>query len=225
MIEPLLERARRHASLSDPHRLRIIDELAVSDRCPSELAEKLAIRSNLLAHHLRVLEDVGLITRISSRGDGRRRYFRLRKAALGGLSSPVGVGANRVLFVCTANSARSQIAAGAWNQRHQIRAESAGTHPAERVHPKAVAAARRVGIDLGDARPRRLTASRPEASVLLVTVCDRAREDLTKAHGSRLLHWSIPDPAAAGTKEAFDRAATEILDRVEELVPLVSVHE
>lgn len=222
VTEELRGRARRHASLSDPHRLAIVDELAVSDRSPSELAEALAIPSNLLAHHLKVLEDVGLVTRTPSHGDRRRRYLRLRRAALGELSGPVDLRAEGVLFVCTANSARSQLAAGAWNQRHRLRAESAGTHPADRVHPKAVAAAKRLGIDLASARPRSMAPIDPGAPVLTVTVCDRAHEDLATADGPPLLHWSIPDPAVLGTDEAFDRAATEILHRIDELVPLVS---
>ncbi|MDQ3767790.1 MAG: helix-turn-helix domain-containing protein [Actinomycetota bacterium] len=220
--EELRRRAKRHASLSDQYRLRIVDELAISDRSPSELAETLGLRSNLLAHHLQVLEDVGLVSRISSHGDRRRRYLRLRRAALGALTKPLALSARRVVFVCTANSARSQLAAGAWNQRHQVPAESAGTHPADSVHPKAVAAAKRVGIDLKDARPRPLAPNDLGASALVVTVCDRAHEDLAKTDGAGFLHWSIPDPAAIGTIKSFDQAATEILDRVDELVPLVS---
>ncbi|MDQ3765889.1 MAG: helix-turn-helix domain-containing protein [Actinomycetota bacterium] len=220
--DELRQRARRHASLSDPHRLGIVDELAVSDRSPSELSEALGLRSNLLAHHLQVLEAVGLVTRISSHGDRRRRYLRLRRAALGELSKSLGLHARSILFVCTANSARSQLAAGAWNQRHSIRAGSAGTHPADRVHPQAVAAAKRLGIDLKGARPHPLTPVDPEGEVLVVTVCDRAHEDLAKIDRVGLLHWSIPDPAEAGTDKAFDQAATEILDRVNELTPLVS---
>lgn len=220
--EQLRIRAKRHASLSDPNRLKIVDELTISDRSPSELAEALAIRSNLLAHHLQVLERVGLVTRTPSHGDRRRRYLRLRRAAFGELSTPVGLSPKRVLFVCTANSARSQLAAGAWNQRHSVRAESAGTHPAARVHPKAVAAAKRLGIDLTGARPRSLAPIDPRVRVLVVTVCDRAHEDLASADGVSLIHWSISDPAVVGTDEAFDQAATEILDRIGELVPLVS---
>ncbi len=220
--EQLTRRAKQHACLSDPHRLAIVDELAISDRSPSEVAEMLGLPSNLVAHHLKVLEDVGLVIRISSHGDHRRRYIRLRRAALGGMPMPLVLRAQSVLFVCTANSARSQLAAGAWNQRHRVRAESAGTHPADRIHSKAIAAAKRVGIDLKGARPHPLAPNDLEAPALVVTVCDRAHEDLAKAGELGLLHWSIPDPAVVGTNKAFDKAATEILDRVDELVPLVS---
>ena len=62
----LAARAAVYAAVGEPARLAIVDELAVSDRSPKELAEHLAIPSNLLAHHLDVLEAVGLITRAPS---------------------------------------------------------------------------------------------------------------------------------------------------------------
>ncbi|MFN7151295.1 MAG: ArsR/SmtB family transcription factor, partial [Microthrixaceae bacterium] len=69
-------RARRHAALSDPARLAIVDELSVSDRSPLELGRDLAMESNLLAHHLDVLEQAGVVVRRRSSGDGRRRCGR-----------------------------------------------------------------------------------------------------------------------------------------------------
>ena len=75
-------RAARHAALGDPIRLAIVDELAVSDRAPIELRGLVGLESNLLAHHLDVLEEVGLISRSRSSGDGRRRYVHLIRAAL-----------------------------------------------------------------------------------------------------------------------------------------------
>ena len=71
-------RAATYAALGDPHRLAIVEELVLSDRAPSELGERFGLESNLLAHHLRVLEAVGLIERVTSDGDRRRRYLRLR---------------------------------------------------------------------------------------------------------------------------------------------------
>ena len=71
------ERAARHAALGDPARLAIVDELARSDRAPVELRRLVGLESNLLAHHLDVLEGVGMISRSRSSGDGRRRYAHL----------------------------------------------------------------------------------------------------------------------------------------------------
>ncbi len=193
----------------------MVDELAVSDRSPVELRRLVDIESNLLAHHLDVLEEVGLIERSRSSGDGRRRYVHLVRDHLLGLvpGRPVAVGP--ALFVCSANSARSQLAAALWRDLTGAPAESAGTHPAERVHPAAVAAAERAGLDLTDAEPRELTT---DATVppLVVTVCDRAHEEVP-GDGS-WLHWSIPDPVPVGTKAAFDAALGELRERIESVL-------
>jgi len=107
----VVRRAALHAALGDPGRLTIVDTLAWGEASPGELAAQLGMTSNLLAHHLRVLEDAGLLTRHRSEGDRRRSYVALRRAALD-LLTPAGpaVTAERVVFVCTHNSARSQLA-------------------------------------------------------------------------------------------------------------------
>jgi protein-tyrosine-phosphatase/DNA-binding transcriptional ArsR family regulator len=208
-------RAGRHAALGDPIRLTIVDELVVADRSPVELQQLVGIGSNLLAHHLDVLEAVGLISRTRSSGDGRRRYVHLHREALGDLRPGRPITAGPVLFVCTQNSARSQLAAALWRHATDAPAASAGTHPADRVHRGAVAAARRAGLDLADARPQHLedVADRP---ALVVTVCDRAHEELTPA--DTWLHWSIPDPVPVGTASAFDATVAELRARIEALV-------
>lgn len=204
-------RAALHAALGEPVRLAIVDELALSDLTPSVLGARFGLAGNLLAHHLDVLERVGLIERTISAGDRRRRYVRLRQGALAGLRLGAERRRGRAVFVCTHNSARSQLAATLWRRRTGDDATSAGTHPADQVHPGAVAAAERAGLPLDAARPRMLTDD-DLAAELVVTVCDRAREELTPAEG--WLHWSIPDPVAAGTPAAFDDALAEIDGRI-----------
>jgi len=208
-------RAARHAALGDPARLAIVDELSVSDRAPVELRRLLDMESNLLAHHLDVLERVGLIERSRSSGDGRRRYVHLLPAALDGLAPGRCVEPGTALFVCSANSARSQLAAGLWHQATGEVAASAGTRPAERVHPGAVAAARRAGLDLRGATPQDL-ADIEALPALVITVCDRAHEELDP--DDTWLHWSIPDPVPAGNEAAFDAALVELRDRIGTLV-------
>ena len=207
------DRAARHSALGDPVRLAIVDELSSSDRAPVELRRLFGLESNLLAHHLDVLEGVGLIERSRSSGDGRRRYVHLRRGAFDGLASGRHV-AGPALFVCSANSARSQLAATLWRCRTGQPAESAGTHPADRVHPGAVAAAERAGLDLSGAVPRALDAVGPTPA-LVVTVCDQAHEEV--APDPAWLHWSIPDPAAVGTKTAFDATVDELTNRIRAL--------
>jgi protein-tyrosine-phosphatase/DNA-binding MarR family transcriptional regulator len=218
----LAERAAIYAALADSHRLEIVEELALSDRSPSELGAAVEIGSNLLAHHLAVLEEAGLVARLASAGDRRRKYIRLSPRALSAINGPVAaIVARRLLFVCTANSARSPMAAAVWNARHEVPAASAGTRPAERVHPGAVEAAARAGFDLSGARTHALSED-IEPPDLIVTVCDLAHEDLgTVPEHGRLLHWSVADPALADTPEAFDRALRSITERVETLGPHV----
>ncbi|QGG94234.1 arsenate reductase/protein-tyrosine-phosphatase family protein [Actinomarinicola tropica] len=211
----LEHRARRHAALGDPVRLRIVDELATSDRAPVELRQRLGIESNLLAHHLEVLESVGVVERHRSSGDGRRRYVHLVRRSLDDLVLRPSLAPGPALFVCTANSARSQLAAALWRARTGHDASSAGTHPAERVHPGAVHAARRAGLDLGDAVPQALEAA-GAAPALVVTVCDRAHEELSPS--GEWLHWSVPDPVPDGSAKAFDAAVAELRTRIDGLV-------
>jgi protein-tyrosine-phosphatase/DNA-binding MarR family transcriptional regulator len=214
------ERSAIHAALGDEHRLAIVDLLVASDRAPSELARTLGIESNLLAHHLDILEQAGIVTRTRSQGDRRRRYLRLNRDLLdaAAMSRPLHAGA--LLFVCTGNSARSQFAAALWNQASEATAGSAGTHPAKRIHPQAVAIARRHGFDLSRAQPRPLDEV-TTAPDLVVTVCDRAYEELGRIEAP-ILHWSIPDPAETGTPSAFEAAFKAIQERVAGLAPLVA---
>jgi protein-tyrosine-phosphatase len=215
----LVDRAARHAALGDPVRLAIVDELTVSDRAPVELRHRFALESNLLAHHLDVLDRVGLVERSRSSGDGRRRYVHLRTEALADLAPGRPVAVGEALFVCTANSARSQLAAAVWREATGQRASSAGTHPADAVHPAAVRAAQRHGLGLGRACPRSLDAV-ADVPPIVVTVCDRAHEEL--AAGPEWLHWSIPDPVPDGRDEVFDGVIDELRLRVSALVAGVS---
>jgi ArsR family transcriptional regulator, arsenate/arsenite/antimonite-responsive transcriptional repressor / arsenate reductase (thioredoxin) len=210
------ERAALHRALGDENRLRIVDALQLSDRSPKELGELTGMPANLLAFHLGVLEDVGLVERTASEGDARRRYVTLAPQRLATLTvpRPLDPPAERVLFLCTANSARSQLAAHLWRSRTGLPALSAGTEPAPRVHPGAVAVAERHGLDLSEATPRshRDLDVRPD---LLVSVCDRAYES-PLAFEVPALHWSVPDPVS-GNAEAFASVFEDLSERVDRL--------
>ena len=206
-------RAALHAALSDPARLAVVDVLSSGDASPSELQALLEMPSNLLAHHLKVLERAGLLTRSRSEGDHRRSYLRLVRGVLEGLLSPGLNAAPRVVFVCTQNSARSQLAVALWRGRSRVPVTSAGTHPAKKLHPGAVAAAQRRGLPLRGSRPRAMH-DVLQAEDFVVTVCDAAHEHMGAA---ARLHWSIPDPVPDGRDEAFDRALDELSQRVGDL--------
>jgi protein-tyrosine-phosphatase len=218
----LFRRVRMHAALADPTRLRIVDLLCLSDLSPSEVGAALDVPSNLLAHHLRVLEDAGLVQRQRSEGDRRRTYLRLtadhaslRTDATTDRPAPTP---RRVLFVCTANTARSHLAAALWRRASPVEAMSAGTHPGERVHRGVLEVARRHDLDLPDIAPRLLAETLDDGD-LVITVCDRAHEetgDLAWAH------WSVPDPVPVGTRAAFEAAHDSLTARVRALVPLTT---
>jgi protein-tyrosine-phosphatase/DNA-binding transcriptional ArsR family regulator len=209
----LTRRAAVHAALGDPARLQIVDTLTIGDASPSELAALLGMPSNLLAHHLRVLEAEGLIARTRSEGDKRRSYLHLVAGALEDLTAGRLRPASRVLFVCTANSARSQLAAALWRHASEVPVASAGTHPAGRIDPDALAAAQRHHLPLRRAKPRPIDVVRAPGD-LVITVCDLAHEEL----GERAdLHWSVPDPVPVGSAAAFDRAFDQLARWVSDL--------
>lgn len=211
-----------HQALGDVHRLAVVDALSLSDRTPGELQELAGLPSNLLAFHLDVLEDAGLVSRHVSQGDRRRRYVTLDDAALDGVqlgAQPVDTGDGPVLFVCSRNSARSQLAAALWTARTGRAALSAGRDPADRAHRHAVEVARRHGLDLTGAAPR----GYDEVGVspgLVVSVCDRALE-AGLPFDVPLLHWSVPDPSDSEVGE-FERAYTQLSRRVDRLAEAVA---
>lgn len=208
-------RVAKHAALADPARLRIVDLLTLGDFAPTELQAELGMPSNLLSHHLRTLEAAGLAVRHRSEADKRRSYIRLASGALDGLTPRAEHAARRVLFVCTHNSARSQLAAALWQQVSAIPSTSAGTHPADRIARGAIDVARRHGLDLPDTPPRKLDQV-ADGRDFVVTVCDNAHEELPGIGG---VHWSVPDPLRMDTKEAFEDAFANIAHRIQDLAP------
>jgi protein-tyrosine-phosphatase/DNA-binding HxlR family transcriptional regulator len=213
----VVERARVHAALGEPARLAIVDTLLLGDASPGEIGHALGLPTNLIAHHLAVLSDAGLIERTRSEGDRRRTYLRLRPDVLTALVPAPLRHAPRVVFVCTHNSARSQLAAALWARHSQVPASSAGTDPASRVHPRAVRVGRRHGLTI-DARHTAHVRDVLRPDDLVVAVCDNAHEQLPGHAGPRL-HWSVPDPAPVDTDTAFESAYTDIATRIQRLAP------
>jgi protein-tyrosine-phosphatase/DNA-binding HxlR family transcriptional regulator len=216
----LQARARVHAALGDPARLAIVDALTVGDASPGEIGHDLGMPTNLVAHHLKVLQEAGLIVRTRSEGDRRRTYLRLEPDVLASLTPPALPGAERVVFVCTHNSARSQLAAALWRARVGGAVASAGTRPAARVHPRAIKVAHRHGLEL-DPTGTANVADVVHDGDLVIAVCDNAHEDLTGPVRPKL-HWSVPDPVRVGTDAAFEHAYTDIARRIDRIAPSVS---
>jgi ArsR family transcriptional regulator, arsenate/arsenite/antimonite-responsive transcriptional repressor / arsenate reductase (thioredoxin) len=231
-----------------PLRWRLLSELARSDRRVGELCALAGRRQSLVSYHLRQLRDGGLVSMRRSTADGRDTYYVLDLARCGELLSSAGVSLHpalgptprprarrehgcasaRVLFLCTGNSARSQIAeALAEHQSHgAVSAVSAGSHP-KALHPNAVRVMRARGIDIAQRRSKHLGEFAAERFDYVISLCDRVREVCPEFPGGpEAIHWSIPDPAREpGSDEetlpAFERTATELSTRIGFLIQAI----
>lgn len=124
-----------------------------------------------------------------------------------------------MLFVCTANWARSHPAAALWRRASAVPAVSAGTRPGPAIDPGVVAAARHHRLPLPRLRGRPVSdVQHPDG--LIITVCDLAREEL---RGQAAVHWSVPDPVPAGDPGGFDAALADLSRRVGYLAPRLPV--
>ncbi|MFN3285260.1 MAG: arsenate reductase ArsC [bacterium] len=123
----------------------------------------------------------------------------------------------RVLFLCTGNSARSQMAEGwlRYLSAGRVQVYSAGTEP-RGLHPLAVRVMAERGVDISGQRSKPVSEFQGQAFDCVVTVCDRARQSCPSFPGARTLHWDLPDPAeASGTEEDRLRAFRGVRDELE----------
>lgn len=219
-LSSVAARARVHAALGDAARLAIVDMLLVGDASPGEVGRALHMPTNLIAHHIKVLAGAGLVTRSPSEGDRRRTYLRLMPETLASLTPPPLRPVTRVVFICTHNSARSQLASAMWARHSPVPATSAGTIPAARVHPRAVRIAKRHGLAINAAKTAHVK-DVLRTDDFVVAVCDNAYEDLS-TRTRPALHWSVPDPAAADTDAAFETTYADIAARIDRLAPALT---
>jgi ArsR family transcriptional regulator, arsenate/arsenite/antimonite-responsive transcriptional repressor / arsenate reductase (thioredoxin) len=247
----------RHAESSPPRflrlaghplRWRLLGELARSDRRVGELCELAGRRQSLVSYHLRQLRDGGLVSMRRSAADRRDSYYVVDLARCGELLSSAGASLHpalasttrsrarreraaplaRVLFLCTGNSARSQIAEALCERLSggAVGAASAGSHP-KPLHPNAVRVMRERGIDLAECRSKHLSEFGRRRFDYVISLCDRVREVCPEFPGGpELIHWSIPDPARErGSDEetlpAFERTAAELGTRIHFLIEAI----
>ena len=226
--------------LSEPLRWQLVVALGQSDRRVGELVELTGKPQNLVSYHLAELRRAGLVSPRRSSADGRDVYYRVDllhcRDLLGeaGLALHPGLsllqtragherrpGRARLLFLCTGNSARSQIAEALVEMRSAgtVEARSAGSHP-KPLHPNAVRVMAERGLDISDRATKPLTRFARTRFDRVITLCDKVREICPAFPGTPFAaHWSIADPAAAGgddaeTYPAFRAAADEIENRV-----------
>src|SRR3954468_23611597 len=254
---PLMTTAKDRASApprflqlaGDPLRWRLLSELASSDRRVGELCELAGQRQSLVSYHLRQLRDGGLVSARRSSADGRDTYYVLDVARCGELLAGAGVALHpglalkappagsrarssattRVLFLCTGNSSRSQMAEALCEQLSDgaVSAVSAGSHP-KPLHPNAVRVMRARGLDIAGRRSKHLDEFASERFGYVISLCDRVREVCPEFPGApSSIHWSVPDPAREPgsdreTLPAFERAAAEIETRVGFLIEAIN---
>ncbi|KIH96743.1 ArsR family transcriptional regulator [Streptomonospora alba] len=224
-----------------PVRWQLMNELARSDRMVRELTALVGQRQSLTSYHLGQLCGVGLVTKRRSSADGRDTYYSLdlatcrdRLAEAGaalhpGLrlvpaaSTPAPDGTQRsrsplrVLFLCTGNSSRSQMAEALAEQLSggRIAAASAGSRPKE-LHPHAVRVMRERGVDISGRRSTHFGEFAEERFDRVISLCDRVREACPEFPGNpETAHWSIADPASGEAGyPAFVRTADVLTTRI-----------
>ena len=236
--------------VAHPLRWQLLRELARSDRAVRELTERLREPQNLVSYHLRRLRDGGLVHTRRSAADGRDTYYaadltrcQQQLQTAGGALHPAlwltpapppphaarSARRRRVLFLCTGNSARSQIAEAflAHTSAGTVDAASAGSHP-KPLHPNAVRVMRKRGIDVSGNRTKHLDEFVAQRFDMVITLCDRVREVCPDFPSHpELVHWSMPDPAREATTNrgsypAFERTAAELETRIRFLLPLLA---
>jgi protein-tyrosine-phosphatase/DNA-binding transcriptional ArsR family regulator len=236
--------------IADPQRWHLLTELALSDRRVSELTARLRVPQNLVSYHLAELRKGGLVSARRSSADGRDTYYRVDlprcRDLLGATSRELHPGlrlqpapppASRirpgrtplVLFLCTGNSARSQMAEALIEARSHksVRARSAGSHP-KVLHPNAVRVMAEHGIDIAGRPTKHLSVFADTRFDQVITLCDKVREICPEFPGQPAVsHWSMADPAAEGNSDAksypaFRRTADDLEARIGLLIGQLS---
>ena len=240
-----------------PLRWRLLHNLARSDRTVRELTVLTEQPQNLVSYHLAKLRDTHLVSARRSSADGRDTYYSVDLTRFGGLLAASGAALHpglrlvpalptipagarprgapaKVLFLCTGNSARSQMAEAFLRARSGGHAEarSAGSHP-KPLHPNAVRVMRQEhGIDLAGHRSKHLRLYARSRFDRVISLCDRVREVCPQFPGRpEAVHWSIADPAAADGDDdeasyaAFQRTAAELDTRIGFLLAALTQEE
>ena len=234
-----------------PIRWNLLMRLARSDERVQDLIEQLKLPQNLVSYHLRQLRDGHLVHERRSSEDSRTVYYSLdfeqfhTQFLIAGkmlhpaiIDGPVRDGRSpdlpmpplRVLFLCTHNSARSQMAEVLLRELSHgtIETFSAGSDPAPHVHPLAVRAMEAVGINMHEQYPKHFKRYQGLHFDAIVTVCDRVREVCpTFPDDPERIHWSFPDPAEAPGGEAeqyvvFERTGLQLTFRLRLLMSVLN---
>lgn len=215
----------------------LLGELARSDQRVGDLIAAVGQPQSLVSYHLGKLRSGGLVSGRRSSADGRDTYYRLDLDRCAELLADTGQGLHpalklvlpappdgesvrgRVLFLCTGNSSRSQMAEALLRHRApRVEVASAGSNP-KPLHPNAVAVMSERGIDISRQRSKHLGEFAGQRFDHVISLCDKVREVCPEFPGHPgPVHWSMPDPAVAGSSLAFARTADELSARIGFLV-------
>jgi len=227
------------------HRLRwqLLTELARSDRAVRELTRLIGEPQNLVSYHLSKLREGRIVVARQSSADRRDTYYGLDLAHINTLLAAAGGAIHpglrldpalrgdtklrpmKVLFLCTGNSARSQMAEAlaVAQSGGAVEAHSAGSHP-KPLHPNALRAMREDhGLDLSAHRSKHQDIYAEQHFDLVVSLCDKVREVCPHFPGQpETIHWSIPNPATGEADDVtyplFQQTATELATRISYLL-------
>ena len=232
-------------------RWNLLQLLAHSDYRVHDLVEQLKLPQNLVSYHLKQLRQEHLVVDRRSSADERSVFYSLDVEQLHvrylaaaeqlhpaltapvtepGLQEDMGLQAPlRILFLCTENSARSQMAEAILRHLSHgtVEAESAGSIPAEQIHPLARRCMEAIGIDISHAVPKHFEIFRGQHFDVIVTVCDRVLETCpTFPDDPERIHWSFLDPATARGTEAeqmrvFEQTSLQLTTRIRLLLILL----
>lgn len=229
-----------------PLRWRLLGELAQSDRIVHELTQLVGEPQNLVSYHLGKLREGALVSARRSSADRRDTYYGINLARIGGLLSSAGgalhpglrltlpspetasIAPVRVLFLCTGNSARSQMAEALAKSMSNgtIVAFSGGSKPRP-MHPNAVAVmGKEYGLDLTGHQSKSLNLFADQNFDWVISLCDQVREVCPDfPYQPRTVHWSIANPATGETDDEtyplFEQTAAELATRISFLLAVL----
>jgi ArsR family transcriptional regulator, arsenate/arsenite/antimonite-responsive transcriptional repressor / arsenate reductase (thioredoxin) len=232
-----------------PVRWGLLTELARSDRHVNELTHLIDQPQALVSYHLGRLREGGLVTCRRSGHDGRASYYSVDLTRCGDALAATGASLHpglalqtvspavsprhrtdraRVLFACTGNGARSQIAEALLQHVAGDRVDvvSGGSHP-KPIHPNAIKVLAERGIDIGDRHSKPLAQFDRDHFDYIVTLCDKVREACPEfSTRAQAMHWSIEDPSRTpggnrATYPVFRALAVELESRIGYLIALI----
>jgi ArsR family transcriptional regulator, arsenate/arsenite/antimonite-responsive transcriptional repressor / arsenate reductase (thioredoxin) len=231
-------------NFGEPNRLAIISLLSTGPILVGDICNTSGLPLTLVSQHLRVLRESGMVQAERDSNDARAVWYSLNPQRIKEIQTVLSMVFDmtkivdrripevkqspnltrekfRVLFLCSGNSARSQMAEALLQHYGTglIEARSAGTHPRE-VHPLTIKVLTEIGIDTTGLKAKHYSVFSRESFRYVITVCDRANEECPDFNGNyQRIHWSIVDPVKDGNEDellnVFEQTRQELAERID----------